>query len=79
MFIILKCRDCLENFEFSKSERAFYNEKGWKNPIRCKKCREKKKQIYITYHGLFDIMHNRTLKRQRTKALLSSSGGKTLT
>ena len=41
----IKCVDCGENFLFTAGEQAFYASKGLTNaPIRCKKCRETRKQ-----------------------------------
>ncbi len=41
----IKCVDCGEDFLFTAGEQAFYASKGLTNaPIRCKKCRENRKQ-----------------------------------
>ncbi|HVP15135.1 MAG TPA: cold shock domain-containing protein [Terriglobales bacterium] len=41
----IKCVDCGEDFLFTAGEQAFYASKGLTNaPIRCKKCREQRKQ-----------------------------------
>jgi hypothetical protein len=40
---ILSCRDCGNEFPFSKKEQDSYNGKGWSKPFRCKKCRGKRK------------------------------------
>jgi CxxC-x17-CxxC domain-containing protein len=41
----IKCVDCGEEFLFTAGEQAFYASKGLTNaPIRCKKCRELRKQ-----------------------------------
>ncbi len=41
----IKCVDCGEDFLFTAGEQAFYASKGLTNaPIRCKKCRESRKQ-----------------------------------
>ena len=40
----LKCRDCGEDFVFTAGEQEFYKEKKFENkPVRCKACRDKKK------------------------------------
>ncbi|MEB3198678.1 MAG: CxxC-x17-CxxC domain-containing protein [Candidatus Sericytochromatia bacterium] len=36
----LTCADCSTNFEFSESEQAFYAEKGFSAPRRCRPCRD---------------------------------------
>jgi CxxC-x17-CxxC domain-containing protein len=41
----LNCIECNGEFVFSKSEQAFYAERGFTNePKRCKGCRDKRKQ-----------------------------------
>lgn len=44
--MMLTCceRDCGMGFEYSKSEQAYYTKRGWKAPIRCKKCLAKRKK-----------------------------------
>ena len=39
----LRCVDCGSEFEFSARDAAFYKEKGWNTPRRCKGCRDKRK------------------------------------
>lgn len=39
----LTCSDCQNNFVFSERDQAFYNEKGFSPPKRCKPCRDIKK------------------------------------
>ncbi|HLX61749.1 MAG TPA: CxxC-x17-CxxC domain-containing protein [Planctomycetota bacterium] len=40
---MLRCVDCNAEFEFTEREQAFYHEKGWSAPRRCKTCRHKRK------------------------------------
>jgi len=40
---ILPCKDCKTKFVFKIREQKFYGQKGWKDPIRCEVCRERKK------------------------------------
>ena len=40
----LNCQDCKTDFEFSDGEQAFYKEKGFTPPKRCKDCRQKNKE-----------------------------------
>ena len=42
--INIKCQDCEEEFVFTVREQKFYQDKGYANPIRCKKCRALKKE-----------------------------------
>lgn len=42
--VTIKCKDCMNDFIFSESEREYYRSKGYDNPIRCKPCRENRKQ-----------------------------------
>lgn len=39
----IKCKDCGREFDFTEKEQAFYTEKGYPAPIRCKECRDAKK------------------------------------
>ncbi|MDU1413454.1 MAG: zinc-ribbon domain containing protein [Clostridium sp.] len=46
--IIIKCRECGEDFVFTKREQEFYKEMNFEGqPKRCFKCRKKKKR-YIS-------------------------------
>ena len=40
----IQCADCGTQFAFSASEQAFYAEKGFSPPRRCKSCRDAAKQ-----------------------------------
>ena len=41
----LVCKDCGEEFVFTAGEQEFFAEKGFENePLRCKKCRDQRKQ-----------------------------------
>jgi len=39
----LKCVDCPNTFVFTQRDKDFFAEKGFKKPLRCKDCRQKKK------------------------------------
>jgi CxxC-x17-CxxC domain-containing protein len=39
----LTCRDCGQEFTFTEGEQAFYQERGFSEPTRCKACRDKRK------------------------------------
>src|SRR4051794_6674413 len=39
----LTCRDCGQTFTFTAGEQAFYQERGFSEPTRCKACRDKRK------------------------------------
>ncbi len=39
----IKCVDCGNEFVFTEGEQAFYEEKGFHEPKRCKECRQKAK------------------------------------
>ena len=40
----LKCRDCGDEFVFTAGEQEFYKQMKFENkPVRCKTCRDKKK------------------------------------
>lgn len=40
----ITCSDCGQSFVFTDREQAFFQEKGFNPPKRCKTCRDKKKQ-----------------------------------
>lgn len=40
----IKCRDCGEEFVWTVGEQEFYAQKEFVPPVRCKKCRQLKKQ-----------------------------------
>ena len=39
------CKDCGKEFTFTVREQEFYAEKGFTEPVRCKECRIKKKNL----------------------------------
>lgn len=40
----LTCSDCKAEFYYDEREAAFFKEKGWEPPKRCRDCRKAKKQ-----------------------------------
>jgi CxxC-x17-CxxC domain-containing protein len=40
---VLTCVDCSVQFTFSARDQAFYKERGYQEPRRCKACRDKRK------------------------------------
>jgi len=40
----LSCKDCGQEFVFTKGEQEFYGEKNFPDPIRCGDCRKLKKE-----------------------------------
>jgi len=40
----LVCAECGKEFTFTEGEQAFYQEKGFQEPKRCKECRMKAKE-----------------------------------
>ena len=46
----LRCVDCGRKFVFSAEEQKYFYKNGWKNPIRCKFCRE---SMGLEKHGSF--------------------------
>lgn len=41
---VLVCKDCGKEFTFTAKEQAFYAEKNFTEPKRCKECRQIAKQ-----------------------------------
>jgi hypothetical protein len=40
---VLRCNDCGQDFTWSAGEQAYYRERGFDQPRRCKPCRQAKK------------------------------------
>src|SRR5580658_8005538 len=40
----LQCSDCGQSFTFTAEDQAFFRERGYSAPKRCKSCRQAKKQ-----------------------------------
>lgn len=43
----IKCKDCGEEFNFSDRDQAFYAEKGFQEPKRCRFCRNARKDKFL--------------------------------
>ena len=41
---IIQCKDCTRVFSFSEEDQRRFQLRGWKAPIRCKRCIEKAKR-----------------------------------
>ena len=41
--IQLTCSDCGQDFTFTAADQAFFQERGYSTPKRCKPCRQAKK------------------------------------
>jgi len=41
----LKCRDCKVEFKFGVKDQEFYQKMGFKEPKRCRPCREALKAV----------------------------------
>jgi len=39
----LTCKDCGQSFTFTAGEQAFFTERGFSEPVRCKPCRDVRK------------------------------------
>ena len=40
---VIVCKDCGKEFDFTAGEQEFYAEQGFNEPVRCKECRQAKK------------------------------------
>ena len=40
----LECQDCKQDFVFTEGEQQFFESKEFKDPRRCKPCRDKNKK-----------------------------------
>lgn len=43
---IIICRNCGKEFKFTVGEQNFYKEKGFAEPVRCKECKNKRKESF---------------------------------
>jgi hypothetical protein len=41
---MLECQDCNQEFLFDERDQAFFEEKGFSRPKRCRPCRKKRKE-----------------------------------
>ena len=41
---VIICKDCGTEFTFTEGEQAFFAERGFAEPVRCKACRAVRKQ-----------------------------------
>lgn len=42
----LTCVDCKQDFIFPVRDQEFFEQHGWNDPIRCKKCQKARKEKY---------------------------------
>ena len=35
---IIQCKDCTRVFSFPEDQQAWFQKRGWADPIRCKRC-----------------------------------------
>jgi len=47
----IKCKDCGKDFVWTADEQAFYQEKGFNAPMRCKECRVKARANFNNNQG----------------------------
>lgn len=47
----IQCKDCGKDFTWTADEQAFYQEKGFNAPMRCKDCRVKARANFNGGHG----------------------------
>ncbi len=47
----IQCKDCGKDFVWTEDEQAFYQEKGFNAPLRCKECRVKARANFNNGQG----------------------------
>lgn len=47
----IQCKDCGKDFTWTADEQAFYQEKGFNAPLRCKDCRAKARANFDNNRG----------------------------
>lgn len=48
---MIQCKDCGKDFVWTADEQAFYQEKGFSAPLRCKECRVKARANFNNHGG----------------------------
>lgn len=79
---LITCKDCGIPFIFTSGESRFYESHGWGNPIRCKNCREKKKQRRQEaekYFGIHEAIRNSNYTKRDTKGTFINRSGSSWT
>ncbi|MCK9544612.1 MAG: zinc-ribbon domain-containing protein [Novosphingobium sp.] len=49
------CKDCNKEFTFTAGEQKFYEEKGFQSPVRCKECRQSRKEKFGNKDDMADL------------------------
>ena len=47
----LTCSDCGQDFTFTAADQAFFRERGYSSPKRCKACRQAKRTEFLIKHN----------------------------
>ena len=68
----LTCSDCGQQFTFSKEDQAFFQQRGYSTPKRCKACRQAKKNEQAGGGG-----YHRKSESQGTSVICSGCGKQT--
>lgn len=71
--IQLTCSDCGQEFTFSAEDQAFFRERGYSTPKRCKPCRQAKKNE----QGQGGGSGYRSMQSQGTPVICSGCGQQT--
>jgi CxxC-x17-CxxC domain-containing protein len=71
--IQLTCSDCGQEFTFSSEDQAFFRERGYSTPKRCKPCRQAKKNE----QGQGGGSGYRSMQSQGTSVICSGCGQQT--
>lgn len=59
---VLRCNDCYTQFIFSVHQQQKFAGNGWADPIRCPRCREKRKESYIKHAEYASLMQSATAR-----------------
>lgn len=78
--VMITCKDCGARFTFTAREQRFYESRGWRKPIRCRACRERKKlrwQEAESRAEILDAMRNSSYMKRDTKGNHLNRSGST--
>lgn len=59
---VLRCQDCYTQFVFTAIQQQKYADNGWADPIRCPRCRDRKKKRWSQYDEYARLMQGATMR-----------------
>ena len=68
MSSMIECKKCFQKFEFTERERNWYAEMGFKDPKKCKRCKdiEKNKKTYSYTPSKAELQRKEAMRTAKT-------------